>query len=140
MIRIENLTKRWENFSLDGISLDIRKGEYFVILGPTGSGKTLLLETLAGFHYPQGGRILFDGKDVTYLPPEKRMIGFVYQGYLLFPHKNVRENIAFGLKVKGMRKEAIEKRVRDLCELLRIEQLLSRDVLQLSRGEQQRVA
>lgn len=86
MIRIEGLHRNWKEFALKGIDLEVQDGEYFVILGPTGAGKTLLLELIAGFHAPNRGEIFINEKKVTGLPPEKRNIGFVYQDYSLFPH------------------------------------------------------
>jgi len=138
MIRIMNLCRNWRGFSLKDINLEIKKGEYFIILGPTGAGKTLLLETIAGFHLPDSGSIYIDDRDVTFLPPEKRKIGFVYQDFMLFPHKNVFENIAFGLKIKG--EKNIEKQVKKIAELLGVENLLHRYPKTLSGGEKQRVS
>ena len=120
MIRIENVSKKWDNFMLSNISLEVRKGEYFVVLGPTGAGKTLLLELIAGFHYPDEGRIYIDGRDVTSLPSAERNIGFVYQEYMLFPHMNVKENIAYGLKMREMKQTEIEKKIEEMAESYRI--------------------
>ncbi|MCD6330959.1 MAG: ABC transporter ATP-binding protein [Thermoplasmata archaeon] len=140
MIRIENVTKKWGDFALSNINLEVEKGEYFVVLGPTGAGKTLLLELIAGFHYPDRGKILIDGKDVTYLPPSQRGIGFVYQDYMLFPHMNVKDNIAFGLRMKGLKEEEIEERINLLAERCKIKGILNRYPQSLSGGERQRVA
>ncbi|AKB26954.1 Tungstate ABC transporter, ATP-binding protein WtpC [Methanosarcina siciliae T4/M] len=137
MIEIESLSRKWKNFSLDNLSLKVESGEYFVILGPTGAGKTLLLELVAGFHVPDSGRILLDGKDVSDLPPEKHDLAFVYQNYSLFPHMNVKKNIEFGMKMKKIKDP---KRVLDTSRDLKIEHLLDRNPLTLSGGEQQRVA
>ncbi len=138
MIRIEGLSNRWEEFRLKDISLEVKENEYFVILGPTGSGKTLFLELLAGFYKPDSGSIYVGGEDYTDLDPQERKFGFVYQDYMLFPHMNVRENIAYGLKRKGERH--IEKRVEDMAQKIGIKDLLNRDVNTLSGGEKQRVA
>jgi molybdate/tungstate transport system ATP-binding protein len=140
MIEVKDLWKNLEGFSLKGINLKVINGEYFVILGPIGSGKTLLLETIAGFHYPEKGSIFIDGNEVTFLPPEKRSIGFVYQDYLLFPHLKVKENIQFGLKIRKYSKLEIEKRTKELAETLKISHLLDRYPKTLSGGEQQKVA
>ena len=140
MIRIENVSKKWDNFMLSNISLEVRKGEYFVVLGPTGAGKTLLLELIAGFHYPDEGRIYIDGRDVTSLPSAERNIGFVYQEYMLFPHMNVKENIAYGLKMREMKQTEIEKKIEEMAESYRIKHLLHRYPESLSGGEKQRVA
>ncbi len=139
MIRVENLYKNWRDFSLKDINLEVKKGEYFVLLGPTGAGKTLLLETIAGFHIPERGKIWIEGKDVTALPPEKRRVGFIYQDYSLFPHLNVKQNIEFGLKLKKS-SEGSEKRVNEIMNWLRISHLAHRYPQTLSGGEQQKVA
>ena len=140
MIKIKNITKKWKNFALSNINLEVEKGEYFVVLGPTGAGKTLLLELIAGFHYPDKGKIFINGKDVTYLPPSQREIGFVYQDYMLFPHMNVKDNIAFGLRMKGLKEEEIEERINLLAETCKIKGILNRYPQSLSGGEKQRVA
>ncbi|KKI00336.1 sulfate ABC transporter ATP-binding protein [Methanosarcina sp. 1.H.T.1A.1] len=137
MIEIESLSRKWKNFSLDELSLKVESGEYFVILGPTGAGKTLLLELIAGFHIPDSGRVLVDGKDVTHLPPEKHNLAFVYQNYSLFPHMSVKKNIEFGMRMKRIKDP---KRVLETARDLKITHLLDRNPLTLSGGEQQRVA
>ncbi|AKB26481.1 Tungstate ABC transporter, ATP-binding protein WtpC [Methanosarcina sp. MTP4] len=137
MIEIKALSRKWKTFALDSLDLTIRDGEYFVILGPTGSGKTLLLELIAGFHRPDSGKILINGKDVTDLSPEKRNLAFVYQDYSLFPHMTVKKNIEFGLKMKKLK--APEK-LMEISEYLNISHLLERHPLNLSGGEQQRVS
>ncbi|OYT62660.1 hypothetical protein B6U81_00290 [Thermoplasmatales archaeon ex4484_30] len=139
MIRIESLSKTWGDFSLKNICLEVREGEYFIVLGPTGSGKTLLLELIAGFYYPDKGRIFLKDIDITHLPPKDRGIGFVYQDYMLFPNMNVRDNIAYGIRVKGLEKEVVKK-VEKLANLLGISYLLDRYPSNLSGGEAQRVA
>jgi len=140
MIRIEGIGKKWQNFMLQDISLEIEDGEYFVILGPTGAGKTLLLETIAGFHQPDYGKIYMDGKDITSLPPNRRKMGFVYQDYMLFPHMKVRENISYGLRIMEKDEGEIEKKVKELAKMLHIEHILDREPSNLSGGERQRVA
>ncbi len=137
MIEIESLSRKWKNFALEKMSLRIESGEYFVILGPTGAGKTLLLELIAGFHSPDSGKIWIGGKEVTRLPPEKHDLVFVYQDYSLFPHMSVKKNIEFGMRMKKIRsKEKLFEIARDL----KIAHLLDRHPLTLSGGEQQRVA
>ena len=111
-IQTQNLNVNLGEFHLQEISLSIQKGEYFVILGPTGSGKTVLLETLAGLNRISEGRIFLFGKDITHLEPEKRGLGFVYQDYALFPHLNLFENISYGLKLRRTKKEVVQKRCR----------------------------
>ena len=140
MIRIENLSNDWKEFKINNINLQVEDGEYFIILGPSGSGKTMLLELIAGMWSLDSGKIYMDNQDITTLPPEKRGIGFVYQNYMLFPHKTVFENIAFGLKVKKIAKEEIETRVNEMMDLLKISHLADRLPRTLSGGEQQRTA
>lgn len=139
-VQVKDLWVDLKEFHLCQINLDILDGEYFVVLGPTGAGKTVLLETIAGLYQPRKGRILLDGKDVTSIPPERRGIGFVYQDYALFPHLSVRGNIAFGLKLRGLDRGTIEERLTAISQLLNIDHLLHRKPDTLSGGEQQRVA
>jgi len=137
MIEIESLSRKWKNFALEEMNLKVESGEYFVILGPTGAGKTLFLELIAGFHSPDSGKIRIDGKEVTRLPPEKHSLVFVYQDYSLFPHMSVKKNIEFGMRMKKIKsKEKLFEIARDL----KINHLLDRHPLTLSGGEQQRVA
>lgn len=137
MIEIESVSRKWKNFSLDNLSLKIESGEYFVILGPTGAGKTLFMELIAGFHSPDSGRILIEGKDVTNLPPEKHDLVFVYQDYSLFPHMSVKKNIEFGMRMKKMKSQ---EKLLEVSKDLGIIHLLDRHPLTLSGGEKQRVA
>ncbi len=109
-LRVTDLWLDLGEFHLRGVHLEIVPGEYFIILGPTGAGKTVLLETIAGLHCPRRGHIFLNGADVTRVPPERRSIGFVYQDYALFPHLSVAENIAFGLRLRGMDRRAILER------------------------------
>lgn len=138
MIKIEDISKEWEDFGLEDISLEIQEEEYFIILGPTGSGKTLLLELLAGFYKPDKGSIKVDGDIYTHKKPNERRFGFVYQDYMLFPHMDVRENIAYGLKVRDS--EDIDGKVEEMAEMVGVSHLLDRRPNTLSGGEQQRVA
>ncbi len=140
MIRIINLSKDWKDFSLKSINLEVKRGEYFVILGPTGAGKTLLLETIAGFYFPDCGEIWIEGHDVTNLAPERRKIGFIYQDYSLFPHFTVEENIEFGLKLKKFPATENRKRLNEIMDWLGISHLAHRYPATLSGGEQQKVA
>jgi len=139
MIEVRDLYKDWKEFSLKGITIEIKKGEYFVILGPTGAGKTLLLETIAGFYFPDSGEVWIEGHDVTNLPPEKRRIGFIYQDYSLFPHLNVEQNIEFGLKLRKSQ-DTTRKKMKEIMDWLRISHLAHRYPTTLSGGEQQKVA
>ncbi len=138
-IRITHLSIDLKDFQLRDVNLDIEKGDYVVIIGPTGSGKSVLLETIAGFYTPEAGKIILEGQDITYLPPEKRNISIVYQDYMLFPHMTVYENIAYGLK-KTLDKNRIEEEVKHIARLLKIEHLLHRFPDTLSGGEAQRTA
>lgn len=139
-LKIEKLSKKWENFSIKNVNLEIEEGEYFVILGPTGAGKTLLLELIAGFYKPDSGRILLDGKDITMLSPEKRKIGYVPQNYMLFPHMTVEENIEFGLKMQNVPIVERLKTVEWVLKLLGLTQLRKRLPETLSGGEKQKTA
>lgn len=140
MIRIENLSKDWKEFKIENINLEVENGEYFVILGPSGSGKTMLLELIAGIWYPDSGKIYMNHQEVTPLPPEERGVGFVYQNYMLFPHKTVFENIAFGLNIRKLDKKDIETKVGNIMNLFSISHLADRLPRTLSGGEQQRTA
>ena len=140
MLHIQNLSKDLGEFVLRNITLDIERGEYLVIIGPTGAGKTILLETIAGIYPPDSGTIVLDGRDITGLPPRERNICVVYQDYMLFPHLTVGENIGFGLVSKKMPKDEIKKRVTEAAALLSIDHLLHRSPDTLSGGEQQRTA
>jgi ABC-type Fe3+/spermidine/putrescine transport system ATPase subunit len=140
LITIRGLGIQLGAFSFRNLELSIPDGEYLVLLGPTGVGKTVLVETLAGLQRPIAGRILLDGVDVTALPPEARGMGFVPQDYALFPHLSVHENIAFGLQTRGQDRQQQAARVRDIANRLGIATLLDRSVGRLSGGERQRVA
>jgi molybdate/tungstate transport system ATP-binding protein len=140
MIALENVSHEWGDFSLKNVSFSLNKGEYFVILGPTAAGKTLILETIAGFYTPREGSIFLNGKNSTHIQPEKRNIGFVYQDYSLFPHMTVKENIAFGLKMRKFSKGEVETKVQSIMNSMHISYLKDRSPSTLSGGEQQRVA
>ena len=140
MLQIDNISKDMGEFILRNVTLDIDRGEYLVVIGPTGAGKTILLETIAGIYPPDSGTITLDGRDITGLPPRERNICVVYQDYMLFTHLNVEENIGFGLVSRKMDKDEIRKRVVEAAELLSIDHLLHRSPDTLSGGEQQRTA
>jgi putrescine transport system ATP-binding protein len=141
LIRIEGVTKRFGPFTaVDGLSLDIGRGEFFALLGPSGCGKTTLLRMLAGFETPDAGRILLDGIDITAMPPYRRPLNMMFQSYALFPHLSVAGNIAFGLKRAGMARDEIARRLADMLRLTRLEGLEQRKPHQLSGGQRQRVA
>ena len=136
---IENISKSFgDNKVLENINLNISKSEFFGLLGSSGSGKTTLLRILGGFEKPDTGRVILDGTDITNLEPFERPLNYMFQSYALFPHLNVFNNLAFGIKENFTQKE-IEINVRDIAKLLSIEHLLNRRIKQLSGGEQQRV-
>jgi molybdate/tungstate transport system ATP-binding protein len=140
VIRIEDLGIKLGRFRLQGINLAIDENEYMVLLGPTGAGKTVLVECILGIQRPQTGRIVIGGKDVTALYPEERNIGYVPQDYMLFPNMTVEKNFAYGLKARNRPMEEIERDTRAMMALLGIEHLRTRLPLKLSGGERQRVA
>jgi molybdate transport system ATP-binding protein len=140
MIEVRNAHKSLGAFSLNGVDLRIESGEYFVVLGPTGAGKTVLLECIAGLHRLDQGEVWLDGREVTHELPEQRNIGYVPQDYVLFPHVALRENIGFSLSLRKVPPEQIEARVLELADLFHIGHLLDRRPGTLSGGEQQRGA
>jgi len=140
MIRIENVSKDLGEFKLDGATLQIDEGEYFIILGPTGAGKTILIETIAGIYRPDSGRVFLNGTDVTDILPKDRQISMVYQDYMLFPHLTVAGNIGFGLRQKKIAKSEIIAKTDEIAELLGVSHLLNRYPGTLSGGEKQRIA
>lgn len=140
MIEVKGLSLAMGDFSLKDINLTINDAEYFVVLGPTGAGKTVLMECIAGLHRIKQGEIWLDGKEITGLTPEERNLGYVPQDYVLFPFLKVAANIAFGLKQAKQKKDDIEKRVITIAELMGISHLMHRDIRSLSGGEKQRVA
>lgn len=140
MLRLKNVSKTWDNFSLKDINLDVENGEYFAVLGPTGAGKTLLLEIIAGLRYPDAGEIWLDNQNITTLPPEKRNMGFVFQEYALFPHMTVWENISFGLEMRGLPPSERTFHIEKILKLMGLELLSDRYPETLSGGERQRTA
>ncbi len=140
MIRTEEISFHIGTFELQRLSINIAKGEYFILLGPPGSGKTVFLECLCGLKKIDSGRIYIDERDITNIEPRARGIGYVPQDYALFPHLSVEQNIAFGLRVHGYKQKEIESKISATAELLDIRRLLSRSVHGLSGGEKQRVS
>ncbi len=140
MIEIKNLHVDLKDFHLQDINLSVGEGEYFIILGPTGAGKTVLLESIAGLYPVKSGQIRLNGREVTRLEPEKRGISIVYQDHALFPHLSVRDNILFGLKLRKQPEPGAKEALDEITELLDISHLLSRKPDTLSGGEQQKVA
>jgi putative spermidine/putrescine transport system ATP-binding protein len=140
-VRLEGVRKSYgEVVAVDGIDLDVPQGEFFTMLGPSGSGKTTTLRLIAGFESPDGGRVLLKGADVTRQPPYERDVNTVFQDYALFPHMTVAENVAYGLKVKRIKKGERMKRTAEVLELVRLGGLMKRKPSQLSGGQRQRVA
>jgi putrescine transport system ATP-binding protein len=141
LLRIEGVAKNFGSFrAVNGVSLDIRAGEFFALLGPSGCGKTTLLRMLAGFETPDAGRILLDGRDIAQVLPHERPVNMMFQNYALFPHLDVRDNIAFGLKRARMPRAEIKDRVAEMVALVKLEGLETRRPDQLSGGQRQRVA
>ncbi len=140
-VHLRGIVKRFgKTIAVNGIDLDIRNGEFIVLLGPSGCGKTTTLRVIAGLEKPDEGKVLFGDRDVTYLPPRERNVSMVFQSYAIWPHMKVYDNIAFPLKIKKFPKEEIDKRVKWAAELLQISELLDRYPHQLSGGQRQRVA
>lgn len=138
---IKDAVKKYGDFTaLNGVSLDIEEGEFFTLLGPSGCGKTTLLRMIAGFNSIEGGEFYFGNKLINSVPAHKRDIGMVFQNYAIFPHLNVRDNVAYGLKARKTPKAEIDKRVSEALELVQIAHLADRKPNELSGGQQQRVA
>lgn len=141
LIDLVNITKYFDNeVVLDDLNLSIKENSFVTLLGPSGCGKTTTLRIIDGFLTPDKGQVFFDGKDITDLPPEKRQLNTVFQKYALFPHMNVAENIAFGLKIKKKSKDYINDKIKYALKLVNLEGYEKRDIDALSGGQQQRIA
>ena len=141
IIELKNISKVYgDNTVLDNIDLYIRENEFLTLLGPSGCGKTTTLRIIGGFESPTGGSLLFEGKEVTDVPPYERQINTVFQKYALFPHLNIYENIAFGLKIKKMKKNEIDIKVKEMLRLVNLQGFEDRLIDSLSGGQQQRIA
>lgn len=141
IIELKNITKQYEdNIVLKDLNLDIKKNEFLTLLGPSGCGKTTTLKIIAGFEFADDGKVLFEGKDLNEIPPYERPVNTVFQKYALFPHMNIYENIAFGLKIKKVSKNEIDKKVSEMLKLVALEGFEKRAIDSLSGGQQQRVA
>ena len=141
MIHLENISKEYDGATvLSDINLYILKNEFLTLLGPSGCGKTTTLRLIGGFEYPTTGRVIYEGKDITDVPPYKRRVNTVFQKYALFPHLNVRDNNAFGLKIKKMSRGEIDRRVDKMLSLVNLAGYGKRSVDSLSGGQQQRIA
>jgi spermidine/putrescine transport system ATP-binding protein len=140
-VELVNLVKTFDDvIAVDGISVHMPSGEFFSLLGPSGCGKTTTLRLIAGFEQPTEGAVLLDGVDVAYTPPHKRSVNTVFQSYALFPHLNVEQNIAFGLRFQKVSKGESQRRVVEALELVQLQGFGKRRPVQLSGGQQQRVA
>jgi ABC transporter related protein len=140
-INIENVVKRFgKDTIINGLSLNIKEGEFFTLLGPSGCGKTTLLRMIIGFNSIEGGEIKLDEKLINNIPTNKRNMGMVFQNYAIFPHMSVKDNVAFGLKRKKMSKQEIEEKVDEILKIVKIDHLKDRMPVKLSGGQQQRVA
>lgn len=141
IIELNNLSKNFgDNQVLKGIDLNIYENEFLTLLGPSGCGKTTILRIIGGFETPSHGQVLFEGKDITKVPAYKREVNTVFQKYALFPFLNVYDNVAFGLNIKKEDKSVIDKKVKNMLELVGLKGFEKRDVTSLSGGQQQRVA
>ena len=140
-LALTGLTRRYGAFTaVQDVSLSVASGQFLTLLGPSGSGKTTILMMVAGFTEPSAGSILLDGRDITALPPERRDFGMVFQGYALFPHMTVAENVSFPLRVRGLARAARDAKVRAALDLVQLDRFADRKPAQLSGGQQQRVA
>ena len=141
VLELRGISKRYgETVAVDSLSLSVERGEFLTLLGPSGCGKTSVLRLIAGFETPSAGDILLDGQSMVGVPPERRAVNTVFQSYALFPHMNVFENVAFGLRMRGVSGAEIRSRVREALRLVHMEEFASRRVDRLSGGQQQRVA
>ena len=141
VIELENVTKSFgDNVILKDFDFKVKKDEFLTILGPSGCGKTTILRLIGGFEEPDGGKILFNGEDITNKEPYERKINTVFQKYALFPHMNVYNNIAFGLNIKKMDKKIIKEKVKEVLKLVNLVGFENREIESLSGGQQQRIA
>ena len=141
MIEVREIVKRFGDFTaLDGVSVDVPKGSLTALLGPSGSGKSTLLRVIAGLERPDSGEVRLEGNDVTRVAPQARGVGFVFQHYAAFKHMTVRDNVAFGLKIRRRPRAEVKQRVSELLDLVQLSRLGDRYPAQLSGGQRQRVA
>ncbi len=142
IIELRHITKKYEDgfIALKNINLKIEAGKFYSLLGPSGSGKSTILRIIAGFSQPTQGQVLFNGQDITDLDPAKRQINTVFQNYALFPHMNVFENVAFGLRIKKRPLKEIKSAVKKALHMVRLDGFAGREISELSGGQQQRVA
>src|SRR5262249_42076707 len=141
-IRFENVSKQYDNDPavLNDVSFEIERGKFYTLLGPSGCGKTTILRLIAGFIEPSQGNIYFNGKVINEVPANKRQVNTVFQDYALFPHLNVFENVAFGLRIKKLKKEQIQAKVAEALRFVNLVGYENREVSEMSGGQRQRVA
>jgi len=141
IIRFENVSKQFDDtVVLDDVSFEIERGKFYTLLGPSGCGKTTILRLIAGFIQPSKGNILFNGKKINKIPANERQVNTVFQDYALFPHLNVFENVAFGLRIKKMKKSQIESKVQEALKFVNLSGYENREITEMSGGQKQRVA
>ncbi|GER66676.1 spermidine/putrescine import ATP-binding protein PotA [Weizmannia acidilactici] len=142
IIRFEHVTKQYDDDPavLDDVSFEIERGKFYTLLGPSGCGKTTILRLIAGFTGPTNGNIYFNGKIVNDVPADRRQVNTVFQDYALFPHLNVYENVAFGLRIKKMKQAAIDQKVKEALKFVNLEGYENREISEMSGGQRQRVA
>ncbi|MGB4007204.1 MAG: ATP-binding cassette domain-containing protein, partial [Bacillota bacterium] len=142
IIRFKNVTKQYDDDPpvLTDVSFELERGKFYTLLGPSGCGKTTIIRLIAGFVEPTVGEIYFDDQEISKIPPDKRRVNTIFQDYALFPHLNVFENVAFGLRVKRMKEDVIREKVREALRFVNLEGLENRDIAGMSGGQQQRVA
>ncbi|NLS44912.1 MAG: ABC transporter ATP-binding protein [Firmicutes bacterium] len=142
IIRFENITKQYDNDPpvLTDINFELERGKFYTLLGPSGCGKTTIIRLIAGFIQPTTGGIYFEGKKINHISPDKRRVNTIFQDYALFPHLNVFENVAFGLRIKKMKPELIKEKVEEALRFVNLKGLENREIAGMSGGQQQRVA
>jgi ABC-type Fe3+/spermidine/putrescine transport system ATPase subunit len=141
VLKVEGLRKRFGNVqAVDDVSFEVKEGEVLSLLGPSGCGKTTTLRCLAGFEMPDRGKIYLDNREISFLNPEQRGIGMVFQNYALWPHMTVYNNLAFGLQIRKLEKKEIEERIKRVLSIVRLSGYEDRYPRQLSGGQQQRIA
>lgn len=142
IIQFKDVSKRYDNDTLvlDNVSFEIEQGRFYTLLGPSGCGKTTILRLIAGFAEASSGEILFNGKKINNLPPNKRLVNTVFQDYALFPHLNVFENVAFGLRIRKVKEKAIKEKVKEALSFVNLAGYENREISEMSGGQRQRVA
>lgn len=141
IIRFENVSKYFDDdLILDDVSFEMERGKFYTLLGPSGCGKTTILRLIAGFIEPTKGNIFFNGKKINRIPANKRQVNTVFQDYALFPHLNVFENVAFGLRIKKLKNHVIEEKVKQALKFVNLAGYENREITEMSGGQRQRVA